>query len=111
MGIFLRNSNWGLRYAGVSSPAGVIRVAVVGTEFWGFFLKRDRRTSVWRKGGNICPLVAILNLPGVKVSSSRGSVMVVQWSRSGGKLHEKLSKRLCLVSLSILQEQGWAQKG
>lgn len=46
----------------------------------------------------------------VKVSSSRGPVMVFQWNRSGGNLHAKLGKRLCLVSLSILQDQGWAQK-
>lgn len=30
--------------------------------------------------------------------------------RSGGKLHAKPGKRLCLVSLPILQDQGWAQK-
>lgn len=51
MGIFLRNSNWGLRYGGAASPAGITRVAVVGTEFWGFSLKRERRTATWRQGG------------------------------------------------------------
>ena len=36
--------------------------------------------------------------------------MVAQWSRSGDKLHSKLAKRPCLVSLFILQDQGWPQK-
>lgn len=114
MGIFLRNSNWGLRYGGAASPAGITRVAVLRTEFWGYSLKRERRTTTWRQGGKYGTLwppriswaAALL----VKVSSSRGPVMVFQWSRSGGNLHAKLGKRLCLVSLSILQDQGWAQK-
>lgn len=50
-GIFLRNSNWGLRYGGAPSPEGIIRVAVVGTEFWGFSVKREGRTATWRQRG------------------------------------------------------------
>lgn len=46
----------------------------------------------------------------VQESSSRGPVMVAQWSKSKAKLHAELGKRLCLVSLPILQDQGWTQK-
>lgn len=82
MGIFLRNSNWGLRYGGASSPAGIIRVAVVRMGFWGFSLKRERRSAMWRQGGKCgtwwLPWISWAAVLASQGSSSRAPVMVAE---------------------------------
>lgn len=63
-------------------------------------------------GREVWHLMAALNLLGCSTGESRQQQQSPCYGgRSEGKLHAKLGKRLCLVSLPILQDQGWAQKG
>lgn len=83
MGIFWRNSNRELRYGGTASPAGIIGVAVVGTEFWGDLSAKRRANSDLEAAGEEWHLTDTLCVPGCRAgvgmeSSSRGTVIVSQ---------------------------------
>lgn len=57
-------SNQGLRYGGTTSPAGAIRVAVVGTEFWGDLSAKRMENSNMETGREVWHLMDTSSLPG-----------------------------------------------
>jgi len=108
MGIFCRKSNHRLRYGGAVFPAGITRVAVVGTEFWGYLSAKRRENSNTGAGRQVWHFTDTLSLPGCRVSvgmvnCSRDTVIVSQveqkWSQAAHKGgHEGCGRRAFLSS-------------
>lgn len=104
MGIFWRNSNWGLRYGGAASPTNVMQVWVVGTELWWTSLERET-TPTWMEGGKEgsyghleAPRLQWLVWAGQKAAEAKASYPRWAWG-------------LCSVNLLCSKARGRHRKG